>query len=64
MALLAAEQGHRLRAEHQVPIANPVDRLVAAFCLRWNFALLHSDPAFEPYAEHLGLKTALPRRVG
>ncbi|MEA2695568.1 MAG: hypothetical protein QOJ16_4955 [Acidobacteriota bacterium] len=64
IAVSAAEHAHRLRAEHQVAVANPVDRLIAAYCLRWDLALLHSDPAFEPYAEHLGLKTALPRRVG
>jgi predicted nucleic acid-binding protein len=64
IALLAAEHARRLRLEHQVTVKSPVDHLIAAFCLRWDIALLHSDPAFEPYAEHLGLKTALPRRVG
>jgi predicted nucleic acid-binding protein len=63
IALLAAGHAHRLRAEHQITVKSPIDSLIAAFCLRWNLALLHSDPAFEPYAEHLGLKTALPRRV-
>ncbi len=63
IALLSVEHARRLSAEHQVALANPVDRLIAAFCLRWGLTLLHSDPAFEPYAEHLGLKTALPRSV-
>jgi predicted nucleic acid-binding protein len=43
---------------------NLVDSLIAAFCLQWNIALLHSDPAFEPFEDHLGLWPALPRRVG
>ena len=42
------------------PIPNPVDCLIASFCIRWNMALLHSDPAFEPFERYLGLKLPDP----
>ncbi len=64
IAQLAADHTHRLCAEHHLPAPNLVDSLIAAFCLRWNLVLLHSDPAFEPFEDHLGLRPALPRRVG
>jgi predicted nucleic acid-binding protein len=64
IALLAAEHTRRLRTEHGAPVPGPVDSLIAAFCLRWNLTLLHADPAFTPFEEHLGLQTALPRRMG
>jgi predicted nucleic acid-binding protein len=63
-ALAAADLTRRLRADHHVPTPNVVDSLIAAFCLRMNLVLLHADPAFEPFEEHLGLRPALPRRVG
>jgi predicted nucleic acid-binding protein len=62
--LAAADLTRRLRADHQVPKPNAVDSLIAAFCLRNDMVLLHADPAFEPFEEHLGLRSALPRRVG
>jgi predicted nucleic acid-binding protein len=64
LALAAADLTRRLRADHRVPKPNVVDSLIAAFCLRYNLVLLHADPAFEPFEEHLGLRPALPRRVG
>jgi len=64
VALLAAEHTQRLRAEHGAAVPHPVDSLIAAFCLRWNLTLLHADPAFAPFEEHLGLQAALPRRMG
>jgi predicted nucleic acid-binding protein len=42
------------------PIPNPVDCFIATFCIRWNIALLHSDPAFEPFERYLGLKLPDP----
>jgi predicted nucleic acid-binding protein len=62
-ALAAADLTRRLRADHQVPTPNVVDSLIATYCLRANLALLHADPAFDPFEEHLGLRPALPRRV-
>ena len=62
-ALAAADLSRRLRAEHNVRTPNVVDSLIATFCLRANLVLLHADPAFEPFEEHLGLRPALPRRV-
>jgi predicted nucleic acid-binding protein len=37
-----------------------VDCLIATFCIQNNLALLHSDPAFEPFERYLGLKLPDP----
>lgn len=37
------------------PVPGQVDCLIATFCLETGFPLLHSDPAFAPFEEHLGL---------
>jgi predicted nucleic acid-binding protein len=43
-----------------VPLPNLVDCLIATFCIQNNLALLHSDPAFEPFERYLGLKLPDP----
>lgn len=55
MVLKSAEHQRALRAQGE-PVPSPTASLVAAFCLRWNLPLLHSDPAYGPYERHLGLK--------
>jgi predicted nucleic acid-binding protein len=50
----------RILRSKRAPIPNPVDCLIASFCIRWNMALLHSDPAFEPFERYLGLKLPDP----
>ena len=60
LALRCAGHQRRLRSEG-VPVPGQVDCLIATFCLDKGFALLHSDPAFEPFERHLGLPAVLPR---
>lgn len=55
MVLKSAELQRTLRSRGE-PVPGPIPALVAAFCIRWNLPLLHSDPAYEPYERHLGLK--------
>jgi predicted nucleic acid-binding protein len=51
----SAEHQRFLHAQGE-SVQGGIASLVAAFCLRWDLPLLHSDPAFEPYERHLGLK--------
>ena len=39
-----------------------IDTLIATFCIEKNHALLYSDHDFEPFVEHLGLRSALAPR--
>jgi hypothetical protein len=36
-----------------------IDTLIATRCIEDGFSLLHSDRDFEPFVEHLGLKSVL-----
>jgi predicted nucleic acid-binding protein len=45
-------------------LPDAVDCLLATFCIQHNFALLHSDPAFEPFERYLGLKLPDPGTPG
>lgn len=48
---------HRQLLAQGEPVPGLSASLVAAFCIRWNLPLLHSDPAaYAPYERHLGLK--------
>lgn len=55
LTLRCAENQRQLRAR-SAPIPGQVDCLIATFCLETGFSLLHSDPAFEPFEQHLGLQ--------
>lgn len=50
----------RLLRGKGAPLPNQIDCLIATFCIQNNFALLHSDPAFEPFERYLGLKLPDP----
>jgi len=45
-------------------LPDAVDCLLATFCIQHNLALLHSDPAFEPFERYLGLKLPDPGTAG
>ena len=55
LTLRCAELQRQLRSRH-APVPGQVDCLIATFCLETGFPLLHSDPAFQPFEEHLGLQ--------
>lgn len=44
-----------------ITIRKTIDTLIATCCILDGHALLFSDRDFEPFVEHLGLVTALPR---
>jgi predicted nucleic acid-binding protein len=55
MVLKSAGHHQHLYAQGE-PVPGTTVSLVAAFCIRWDLPLLHSDPAYEPYERRLGLK--------
>jgi len=59
IALATAANRRILRAKG-APAPDGVGSLIATFCIRWNMALLHSDPNYVPFERHLGLKVPDP----
>lgn len=55
MVLKSAVHHRHLLAQGE-PVPDMAASLVAAFCIHWKLPLLHSNPAYEPYERHLGLK--------
>jgi len=58
VALQAAKNYRMLRARG-VSIRKTIDTLIATRCIEDGFSLLHADRDFEPFVEHLGLKSVL-----
>lgn len=57
-AIEAARNYRRLRVKG-VTIRKTVDTLIATYCIRSEVPLLFSDRDFEPFIEHLGLRSAM-----
>ena len=55
IAIQAARNFRRLRATG-VTVRKTIDTLIATWCIETKCALLHSDPDFDPFANHLGLR--------
>jgi predicted nucleic acid-binding protein len=51
---------YRLLRARGVTVRKTIDSLIATFCIDRGFPLLFSDRDFEPFVEHLNLRTALP----
>lgn len=58
MAIDAARSFRRLRARG-VTVRKTIDTMIATYCIRSQVPLLFSDRDFEPFVEHLGLKSAM-----
>ena len=58
IAVQAARLYQRLRARG-VTIRKTIDTLIATRCILDNIPLLYSDRDFDPFVEHLGLRSAL-----
>ena len=58
IAIQAARNLRTLRARG-VTIRKTIDTLIATWCIESDYALLFSDRDFEPFVEHLGLRSAL-----
>jgi predicted nucleic acid-binding protein len=59
IALQAAKNFRTLRSRG-ITVRKTIDTLIATSCIQKGMALLYSDKDFDPFVEHLGLRTALP----
>lgn len=57
-AIEAARNFRRLRAKG-VTVRKTIDTLIATCCIRNDLSLLFSDRDFQPFVEHLGLRSAM-----
>jgi len=58
IALQAARNYTALRTRG-VTIRKTIDTIIATRCIEDDFALLYSDRDFDPFVEHLGLRSAM-----
>ena len=59
MAVESAQNYRKLRAKG-ITIRTTIDCLIATYCIRHGFALLHKDRDFDPFEAHLGLRVIHP----
>jgi predicted nucleic acid-binding protein len=59
VAIQAAKNFRKLRALG-ITVRKTIDTVIATRCIDSGFALLFSDRDFDPFVEHLGLRSALP----
>ncbi|TCT09051.1 type II toxin-antitoxin system VapC family toxin [Paralcaligenes ureilyticus] len=55
---IQAARNFRILRTHGVTVRKTMDTLIATRCIESDFALLFSDRDFEPFVEHLGLRSA------
>jgi predicted nucleic acid-binding protein len=58
VAIEAARNFRRLR-QRGVTVRKTIDTLIATWCILNDVPLLYSDRDFDPFAEHLGLRSAM-----
>jgi predicted nucleic acid-binding protein len=56
LALKSAEN-YRFLRKQGITIRKTIDCYLATYCISQNISLLHSDRDFEPFVEHLGLRS-------
>ena len=59
IAILAAKNFRALRSLG-VTVRKTIDTVIATRCIESGLSLLYSDRDFDPFVEHLGLRSALP----
>jgi len=55
-AIVAAENYRTLRKKG-ITVRKTIDCMISTFCIENNHALLFSDKGYQPFVEHLGLRT-------
>ena len=55
-----AAKNFRILRSRGITVRKTVDTLIATSCIEKGLTLLYSDKDFDPFVEHLGLRTALP----
>ncbi len=56
---LQAARNYRTLRSHGITVRKTIDTLIATRCIMDGHALLYSDRDFDPFVEHLGLRSAL-----
>ena len=59
IAIQAARNFRALR-ERGITVRKTIDTVIATRCIASGLTLLYSDKDFDPFAEHLGLRSAMP----
>ena len=59
LALQSAKHYRSLR-KRGITIRSTIDCLIATFCIRQGYALLHNDRDFDHFEEHFGLQVVHP----
>ncbi|WP_339866789.1 PIN domain nuclease [uncultured Algoriphagus sp.] len=54
---IASAENFRLLRKRGVTIRKTIDSVIAAFCIKSEIELLHNDKDFEPFVDHLGLRS-------
>ncbi|MCU0402544.1 MAG: PIN domain nuclease [Algoriphagus sp.] len=54
---LKSAQNYRFLRKKGITIRKTIDSLIATYCIEKDLILLHSDKDFEPFVEHLGLRS-------
>jgi predicted nucleic acid-binding protein len=57
LAIKAARNFRHLRARG-ITVRKTIDTVIATRCIEDNYALLYSDRDFDPFVQHLGLRSA------
>lgn len=60
-ACIQAATNYRVLRRKGVTVRKTIDTIIATNCIRNGHALLYSDRDFDPFVEHLGLRSAAPR---
>ncbi len=60
IAIQAARNFRALRAKG-ITVRKTIDTVIATRCIEDGYTLLYSDSDFDPFVEHLGLRSTLPR---
>lgn len=63
IAIQAARNFRALRARG-ITVRKTIDTLIATRCIESGLILLYSDRDFDPFVEHLGLRSAMPGAEG
>ncbi|MGO9931569.1 MAG: PIN domain nuclease [Steroidobacteraceae bacterium] len=61
IAIQAAKNFRALRALG-ITVRKTIDTLIATGCIEHRLTLLYSDSDFDPFVQHLGLRSALPKK--
>ena len=54
-----AARNFRILRTQGVTIRKTIDTIIATRCIESDFTLLHSDRDFDPFVQHLGLRSAM-----